>query len=92
MLLTGGSAPGLGAAAGVSTLSSRERIRLRTPYARVPLVSAAVIYDLGLGKSARFPGRTTPTGGGLGAGPRWRKARSGPARGDGGQDPAERRA
>lgn len=55
VLLTGGSALGLGAAAGVSRFL-RERDRgYQTQYARVPLVAAAVIYDLGVGRSDAFP-------------------------------------
>ncbi len=56
VLLTGGSAPGLGAAAGVSRLLRERGCGYRTPYARIPLVSAAVIYDLGIGGSGAFPG------------------------------------
>lgn len=55
LLLTGGSAPGLGAAAGVSTYLRENGRGYRTPYARVPLVAAAVIYDLGLGSSEACP-------------------------------------
>lgn len=55
VLLTGGSAPGLGAAAGVSTFLREGGYGYRTPYARIPLVSAAVIYDLGVGCALVFP-------------------------------------
>jgi L-aminopeptidase/D-esterase-like protein len=55
VLLTGGSAMGLGAAAGVSKFLSEKGHGYRTPYARVPLVSAAVIYDLGVGRSDAYP-------------------------------------
>ncbi len=55
VMLTGGSAPGLGAAAGVSTFLREGGHGYRTPYARIPLVSAAVIYDLGVGSAAAFP-------------------------------------
>ncbi|MBN1320999.1 MAG: P1 family peptidase [Thermoleophilia bacterium] len=55
VLLTGGSALGLGAAAGVSTFLREGGYGYATPYARVPLVSAAVIYDLGLGSAEAFP-------------------------------------
>jgi L-aminopeptidase/D-esterase-like protein len=55
VLLTGGSAPGLGAAAGVSALLREGGHGYRTPYARIPLVSAAVIYDLGLGSVQACP-------------------------------------
>jgi L-aminopeptidase/D-esterase-like protein len=55
VLLTGGSALGLGAAAGVSTFLREKGAGYRTPFARVPLVSAAVIYDLGVGACQGFP-------------------------------------
>lgn len=55
VLLTGGSAPGLGAAAGVSSFLRENGFGYRTPFARVPLVSAAVIYDLGVGSCEAFP-------------------------------------
>ena len=55
LLLTGGSAPGLGAAAGVSAFLREGGYGYRTPYARVPLVAAAVIYDLGLGSPEALP-------------------------------------
>jgi L-aminopeptidase/D-esterase-like protein len=55
VLLTGGSAPGLGAAAGVSAFLREGGHGYRTPYARVPLVSAAVIYDLGVGSPQACP-------------------------------------
>jgi L-aminopeptidase/D-esterase-like protein len=55
VLLTGGSAPGLGAAAGVSAYLREGGYGYRTPYARIPLVAAAVIYDLGIGSAAVFP-------------------------------------
>jgi len=55
VLLTGGSAPGLGAAAGVSTFLRERGYGYRTQFARVPLVAAAVIYDLGLGDAQARP-------------------------------------
>jgi L-aminopeptidase/D-esterase-like protein len=55
VLLTGGSAPGLGAAAGVSRYLREQGFGYRTPYARIPLVAAAVIYDLGVGRCDVFP-------------------------------------
>ena len=62
VLLTGGSAPGLGAAAGVSTFLRERGYGYQTPYARIPLVTAAVIYDLGLGDARSLSrGRSTPT-------------------------------
>lgn len=55
VLLTGGSAPGLGAAAGVSRFLREKGFGYRTPFARLPLVSAAVIYDLGVGACQGCP-------------------------------------
>jgi len=55
VLLTGGSAPGLGAAAGVSAFLRERGCGYRTQFARVPLVAAAVIYDLGLGSAEARP-------------------------------------
>jgi L-aminopeptidase/D-esterase-like protein len=49
VLLTGGSAFGLAAADGVVSYLEERGHGYRTPYAVVPLVSAAVIYDLGAG-------------------------------------------
>jgi L-aminopeptidase/D-esterase-like protein len=55
VLLTGGSAPGLGAATGISTYLRERGYGYQTTYARVPLISGAVIYDLGLGSAQAFP-------------------------------------
>ena len=55
ILLTGGSAPGLGAAAGVTAYLQEKGYGYQTPFARIPLVSAAVIYDLGLGSATACP-------------------------------------
>ena len=55
LLLTGGSAPGLGAAAGVSAFLKERGYGYKTPYARIPLVAGAVIYDLGLGSATACP-------------------------------------
>lgn len=55
VLLTGGSASGLGAAAGVSTFLREQGHGYRTQFARVPLVTGAVIYDLGLGSAEVRP-------------------------------------
>ncbi|MGM9321336.1 P1 family peptidase, partial [Deinococcus aquaticus] len=49
LLLTGGSAFGLGAAGGVVRVLEERGVGHETPWARVPLVPAAVIYDLGVG-------------------------------------------
>jgi L-aminopeptidase/D-esterase-like protein len=50
VLLSGGSAFGLDAAGGVMQYLEEKNIGLSTPYATVPIVPAAVIYDLGIGK------------------------------------------
>lgn len=55
VLLTGGSALGLGAAAGVSAFLRERGYGYQTGYARIPLVAGAVIYDLGIGSAAAFP-------------------------------------
>jgi L-aminopeptidase/D-esterase-like protein len=55
ILLTGGSAPGLAAAAGVTAFLKENRCGYQTPFAKIPLVSAAVIYDLGLGSATACP-------------------------------------
>jgi L-aminopeptidase/D-esterase-like protein len=55
VLLTGGSAPGLGAAAGVTAFLREQGLGYRTMYARIPLVAGAVIYDLGLGSPVACP-------------------------------------
>ena len=55
ILLTGGSAYGLAAADGVVRFLAERGIGLRTRGAVVPLVPAAVVYDLALGDSAARP-------------------------------------
>lgn len=55
LLLTGGSAFGLGAASGVVRWLEEQNIGHPTPFARVPLVPAAVIYDLGVGSPKARP-------------------------------------
>jgi L-aminopeptidase/D-esterase-like protein len=49
ILLTGGSAFGLEAASGVRRYLEAHGIGVTTPAAKVPIVAAAVLYDLGLG-------------------------------------------
>ena len=56
LLLTGGSAFGLAAASGVVRWLEEQGIGHPTPYARVPIVPAAVIYDLGVGDPLARPG------------------------------------
>ena len=55
ILLTGGSAPGLAAAAGVTAFLQENGYGYQNPFAKIPLVSAAVIYDLGLGSPQACP-------------------------------------
>lgn len=56
LLLTGGSAFGLAAAAGVVRVLEERGVGHETPWARVPIVPAAVIYDLGVGDARARPG------------------------------------
>jgi L-aminopeptidase/D-esterase-like protein len=49
ILLTGGSAFGLEAASGVRRYLEAHGVGVTTPTAKVPIVAAAVLYDLGLG-------------------------------------------
>ncbi len=55
ILLTGGSAFGLDAAAGVMAWLEERGLGFDTGFARVPIVPAAVIFDLGEGSSQRRP-------------------------------------
>ena len=55
LLLTGGSAYGLGAANGVVEWLRERGLGFATPAAPVPIVPAAVIYDLGVGRADRWP-------------------------------------
>jgi L-aminopeptidase/D-esterase-like protein len=55
VLLTGGSAPGLAAAAGVTAFLQEGGHGYQTAFAKIPLVAAAVIYDLGLGSAEARP-------------------------------------
>ncbi|MCL5942352.1 MAG: P1 family peptidase [Actinobacteria bacterium] len=55
VVLTGGSAFGLAAADGVVTYLEEQGYGYQTPFGRVPLVAAAVIYDLGLGQAHARP-------------------------------------
>jgi L-aminopeptidase/D-esterase-like protein len=58
ILLTGGSAFGLDAASGVMKYLEERNIGFNTGIARVPIVPAAVIYDLGIGDSKIRPDAT----------------------------------
>ncbi len=55
VLLTGGSAFGLDAATGVMRWLRERNIGFDTRAARVPIVPAAVIYDLGVGRADVWP-------------------------------------
>jgi L-aminopeptidase/D-esterase-like protein len=55
ILLTGGSAFGLAAADGIMKFLEERNRGYLTPWARVPIVPAAVIFDLNLGSSAVRP-------------------------------------
>lgn len=55
VLLTGGSAYGLGAADGVVSYLAEQGIGLETPAGVIPLVSASVVYDLALGDPGACP-------------------------------------
>lgn len=55
LLLTGGSAFGLDAAGGVMAWLEEQGLGFETPAARVPIVPAAVIYDLAAGRPDRRP-------------------------------------
>jgi L-aminopeptidase/D-esterase-like protein len=56
VLLTGGSVFGLAAVDGAVRWLAERGIGFETPAARVPLVGAAVVYDLGLGDADARPG------------------------------------
>jgi L-aminopeptidase/D-esterase-like protein len=56
LLLTGGSAFGLAAADGVMRWLEEHGVGYQTPWAKVPIVPAAVIFDLNIGSSAVRPG------------------------------------
>lgn len=51
ILLSGGSAFGLGAADGVMRWLEEQELGFDTGFAKVPIVPAAVLYDLGIGSS-----------------------------------------
>lgn len=56
LLLTGGSAFGLAAADGVMRRLEERGIGVETPAGRVPIVPAAVLFDLGVGDAQARPG------------------------------------
>ncbi len=51
ILLAGGSAFGLEAASGVRRYLGTRGVGVTTPGGRIPIVAAAILYDLGIGKS-----------------------------------------
>lgn len=55
ILLTGGSAYGLAAATGAMRYLSENGMGYKTPWKTVPIVPAAVIFDLNIGSSDKFP-------------------------------------
>jgi L-aminopeptidase/D-esterase-like protein len=55
VVLTGGSAFGLAAASGVQRWLEEHGIGFDTPVAKVPIVPAAVLFDLGLGDATARP-------------------------------------
>ena len=55
VVLTGGSAFGLAAATGVQRWLEERGIGFETPVARVPIVPAAVLFDLGIGDASARP-------------------------------------
>ena len=57
--LSGGSAFGLEAASGVRRYLEEQGVGFQTGAAKVPLVPAAILYDLGIGKSGVRPTRET---------------------------------
>jgi L-aminopeptidase/D-esterase-like protein len=55
LLLTGGSAFGLGAADGVMRWLKEQDRGYHTPWVKVPIVPAAVVFDLNLGSNSVWP-------------------------------------
>jgi len=55
LVLTGGSAFGLDAAGGVMAFLRERGLGFATPVARVPIVPAAVLFDLDIGDATAFP-------------------------------------
>jgi len=55
ILLAGGSAFGLAAADGVMRFLEEHQIGFETPVARIPIVPAAILFDLDLGRADRRP-------------------------------------
>ena len=57
--LAGGSAFGLEAASGVRRYLEQKGVGFPTPYAKVPIVPGAILFDLGIGKAGVRPTRET---------------------------------
>ncbi len=55
VLLAGGSAFGLDAATGVMRYLEEQKCGVDTGFAKVPIVPAAILYDLGIGSSTKRP-------------------------------------
>ena len=55
VLLTGGSAFGLAAADGVMRFLDEQKIGYQTPWVKVPIVPAAVVFDLNIGSYHAWP-------------------------------------
>jgi L-aminopeptidase/D-esterase-like protein len=55
VMLAGGSAFGLDAASGVVRYLEKQKIGFNTGVAKVPIVPAAILFDLGLGRADRRP-------------------------------------
>ncbi len=55
ILLSGGSAYGLGAANGVMKFLAEREVGYRTPWVIVPIVPQAIIFDLNIGSASVFP-------------------------------------
>jgi len=68
VVLCGGSANGLAAASGVARYLEERGYGVRTPYGRVPLVSAAVIFDLPVGNPTARPSAEDAYAAAVGAG------------------------
>src|SRR5215813_5020008 len=57
VMFAGGSAFGLEAASGVRRHLEHKNVGFNTGVAKVPLVPAAILYDLGIGKATAHPTR-----------------------------------
>ena len=66
VVFAGGSAFGLEAASGVRRFLEHKGVGFDTGAAKVPLVPAAILYDLGIGKSTAAPNSGNGRGGGGG--------------------------